>query len=642
MILAGGESLEIVGVLPVGFSFPLGNDLNLGAPLPRRADYWRPLALDPAQFNPTAEFNYLAIARLRPGFTLEAAEQEWTRNSQNLVNSVGGNLNVSVKAVSLPDAIWGGVNQPLELLSMAVAAVLLICCLNVSNLMLARLLTRRHEHALRTSLGAGRGRLLLEMLSEGVLLVALGGALGLLWASWLVRVLPAWTSLPLPSSANLEFDWRVALFGLGVCGLTTVLAAAIPAWRFSMVDPNEAMRSTGATRNSTGSGAASRLRKVLVGVEVGVCVLLLVCAGLLVRSFEKLMNVDRGFDAGRAIVFEAQLPSDRYIRDVERLPMWRMIFERLAALPGVSAVGAINRLPMASERGVNGVLAEGEPPRPVPEQPLANYRAATTNYFAAAGIAVRAGRIFDESEADSTGVVISENLAHRVWPGQDSVGRRFRRNGEGEWLTVLGIVADVKQVSLEAAAPMMVYQRDRGQSGLNVVVRTSLAPETFGQTLRAEIAQADRSILIDDIRSLEQAVSASTAKRRWQTILLSMFAGVAALLAGLGIWGVVSYAVNQRRNEIGVRMALGASAGSVVMLVIRQGLRPIAIGALTGALLSLVAARTLESQLFGITALDVPTFLGALALLIAIAATACALPARRAATVDPAESLRVE
>jgi ABC-type antimicrobial peptide transport system permease subunit len=229
-----------------------------------------------------------------------------------------------------------------------------------------------------------------------------------------------------------------------------------------------------------------------------------------------------------------------------------------------------------------------------------------------------------------------------VWPGQDPINRRFRRNGEGESLTVLGVVADVKQASLEAAAPLMVYRRDRGQSGVNVVVRTSLPLEAFAQTLRAEIGQIDRSIMLDDIHSFEQAVSASTAKRRWQTLLLSLFAGVAALLAGLGIWGVVTYAVNQRRNEIGVRMALGASAASVVMLVIRQGLQPIAVGALTGGLLSLVGARALESQLYGIRALDVPSFLGALALLIVIAATACALPARRAATVDPAESLRVE
>jgi putative ABC transport system permease protein len=642
MSLAGGESLEIVGVLPAEFSFPLGNDLNLGVGLPPRADYWRPLALARSQLNPLAEFNYLAVARVRPGFTLEAAEQEWSGLSRNLVKSAGGSFDVSVKAVAIADAIWGGVNQPLQLLSMAVGAVLLICCLNVSNLVLARLLARRHEHALRTSLGASRARLLWEMLSEGALLVAGGGALGLLWAGWLMSVLPGWVSLPLPQSANLAFDWRVALFAVGVCGLATVLAAAIPAWRFATTDPNDVMRSSGATRTSTSSRATIRLRSVLVAAEVGICVLLLVCAGLLLRSFGQLMNVDRGFDAAQATVFEAQLPADRYAREVERLPMWRTIFERLAALPGVSAVGAVNRLPMAPERGINGVLAEGEPARPVTEQPLANYRAATTGYFAAAGIGLRKGRIFDESAADSTGVVISENLARRVWPGQDPVGRRFRRNGEGDWFTVLGVVADVKQVNLEAAAPMMVYQRDRGQGGLNVVVRTSLPLEVFAKTLRAEIAQIEGSILIDDIRSLEQVVSASTARRRWQTLLLSLFAGVAALLAGLGIWGVVSYAVSQRRKEIGVRMALGGSAGSVVRLVVVQGLRPIALGALGGGVLSLVAARGLESQLFGIHAFDIPSFLGATALLIAVAATACVLPARRAATVDPAASLRVD
>lgn len=642
LTLAGGESLEIVGVLPAEFSFPLGNDLNLGTGLPPRADYWRPLALERSQLNPLAEFNYLAIARVRHGFTLEAAQQEWTRLSQNLVKSAGGSFDVSVRAVSIADAIWGGVNQPLQLLSMAVGAVLLICCMNVSNLVLARLLVRRHEHALRMSLGASRARLFWEMLSEGALLVAGGCALGLLWAGWLMSVLPAWTSLPLPRSANLAFDWRVALFSVAICGLATVLAAAIPAWRFATADPNDVMRSSGVTRTSTSSRSANRLRSMLVSAQVGICILLLVCAGLLLRSFAQLMNVGRGFNAAQAIVCEAQLPADRYARDAERLPMWRIIFDRLAALPGVSAVGAINRLPLAPERGINGVLAEGEPARPLSEQLLANYRTATSGYFAAAGISLSKGRIFDESVADTAGVVISENLARRAWPGQDPVGRRFRRNGEGDWFTVLGVVADVKQVNLEAAAPMMVYQRDRGQSGLNVVVRTSLPPEAFAKTLRAEMAQIDRSILIDDIRSLEQVVSASTARRRWQTLLISMFAGVAALLAGLGIWGVVSYAVSQRRNEIGVRMALGASAGSVVRLVVGQGLRPIALGALGGGLLSLVTARALESQLFGIHAFDLPSFLGTTALLIVVAATACVLPARRAARVDPADSLRVD
>lgn len=411
---------------------------------------------------------------------------------------------------------------------------------------------------------------------------------------------------------------------------------------FATADPNDVMRSSGVTRTSTSSRSANRLRSMLVSAQVGICILLLVCAGLLLRSFAQLMNVGRGFNAAQAIVCEAQLPADRYARDAERLPMWWIIFERLAALPGVSAVGAINRLPLAPERGINGVLAEGEPARPLSEQLLANYRTATSGYFAAAGISLSKGRIFDESVADTAGVVISENLARRAWPGQDPVGRRFRRNGEGDWFTVLGVVADVKQVNLEAAAPMMVYQRDRGQSGLNVVVRTSLPPEAFAKTLRAEMAQIDRSILIDDIRSLEQVVSASTARRRWQTLLISMFAGVAALLAGLGIWGVVSYAVSQRRNEIGVRMALGASAGSVVRLVVGQGLRPIALGALGGGLLSLVTARALESQLFGIQAFDLPSFLGTTALLIVVAATACVLPARRAARVDPADSLRVD
>lgn len=638
--LAGGESPEVIGVLPAGFSFLRGNDLNLAYQLPRRADFWRPLALERGQFNPVAEFNHLAVARVRSGVAAPAAVEEWTRLSRGLARSAERDFDVTVNAVTLRESIWGGVSQPLLLLSAAVGAVLLICCLNVANLMLSRMLGRLHEFALRASLGAGRGRLILEMLAEGVILSFAGGFAGLLGARALVRALPRWTSIGLPSSANLDFDWRVSTFAFALCVLAAMLASLFPALRFSQADPQDAMRQSGTGRGVAGSRRANHLRAVLVGAEVALCVVLLVSAGLLLRSFDRLLRVEPGFEAARVVMFDAQLPVDRYAKPEQRLAVWRELLVRLAALPGVTGVGAANKLPMSPESNVNGVFAEGQPRKSSFELPMANYRAATPGYFDAAGIRLHAGRVYTDSKADHTAVVVSKNLADRIWPGQDPLGRRFQRNGEGEWLTVVGVSADVKQAGLDSAAPMMVYRGERGTGGLTVVVRTSLAPAAFHRVVREEVARIDSAIMLDGVRTMEELVSATTARRRWQTLLLSLFAGVAAMLAGLGIWGVVSYTVGQRRNEIGVRMALGAKTGNVVGLVVRQALRPIAAGAAVGVACAMAASRLLESLLFGIEPLDFPSYAGAALLLVIVAAAACAIPARNAARINPVDSLR--
>jgi putative ABC transport system permease protein len=637
--LNGGESPLIVGVLPEHFDFLRGNDLNLKYPLPGRADFWRPLPVDTSRFNPLTEFNFLVIARFKPGVSVRLGEDELTRISQGLVKDQAV---VTANAAALPAAIWGGVRQPLLLLSAAIGAVLLICCLNVANLMLARHLGRWREYAVRASLGASRGRLIIEMVSEGAMLAMLGGAAGLAGALALIRALPGWTSIPLPSSAVLAFDWRVACFAFAVCAAAAVLASIFPALRFSLASPQDAMRTGGSSRTVAGSRAAGRMRSALVAAEVSLCVVLLVAAGLLIRSLDSLMRVDSGFNASQAVTVNVQLPVDLYKTPEQRLAAWRRVTEKLSSIPGVTAVGTMNRLPMSSENNVNGVLAEGEPPRAILDQPLANYRVATAGYFPAAGVRLLSGRLYTDADTDRAAVVISDNLAQRVWPGVDPVGRRFRRNGEGEWFTVVGVVAGVRQSSLEAAPSMMVYRGERGTGGLSVVVRTAMTPGAAAAAVREAINSVDRAIMMDEVRSMADLVAATTAKRRVQTILIGLFAAVAVLLAGLGIWGVVSYTAGQRRNEIGVRMALGATPASAAALVLRQGLRPVAIGALTGIALAIAATRFIESLLFGVRPMDTVTYLASGAVLLVIAVAASAIPARAAARVDPMQSLRAE
>lgn len=637
--LNGGESPLIVGVLPERFAFLRGNDLNLKYPLPGRADFWRPLAVDTSRFNPLTEFNYIVIARFKQCVSVRLGEEELTRISQGLVKQQAG---VSVNAVALPSAIWGGVRQPLLLLSAAIGAVLLICCLNVANLMLARHLGRWREYAVRASLGASRGRLIIEMVSEGAMLALLGGAAGLAGALSLMRALPGWTSIPLPSSAVLAFDWRVASFAFALCAAAAVLASLFPALRFSMAAPQDAMRSGGSSRSVAGSRAAGRMRNALVAAEVSLCVVLLVSAGLLIRSLDSLMRVDSGFNAAQAVTVNVQLPVDLYKTPEERLAAWRRVTEKLSSIPGVSAVGTMNRLPMSSEQNVNGVLAEGEPPRAILDQPLANYRVATAGYFPAAGIRLLSGRLYTDADADRSAVVISDNLAKLVWPGTDPIGRRFRRNGEGEWFTVIGVVAGVRQSSLEAAPSMMVYRGERGTGGLSVVLRTAMGTGAVAAAVREAVNSVDRTIMMDELRSMEDLVAATTSKRRVQTILIGIFAAVAVLLAGLGIWGVVSYTAGQRKNEIGIRMALGATPAGAAALVLRQGLRPVAIGAVAGIALAIAATRFIESLLFGVQPLDTVTYVVSGALLLTVAAAASAIPARAAARVDPVQSLRAE
>jgi putative ABC transport system permease protein len=637
-LILDGRPLEIVGVLPASFYFPKENELNYAFHLASGVDVWCPNVLIEQDYNPSAEFNYFAIGRLRPNISSDAATAELNRVSSTLLSSANSPVKATVNLVQVATAMQAGVRDALFLLSAAVFAVLLICCVNVANLLLARALNRRKELAVRTSLGASRLRLLGDRLAESVVIAICGGFAGVLTAHWLLRAHALFAGTGIPRIEEAAIDLRVLPFSFAITAFAAIVAGALPAWRFSAIDPQEGLRQNG---GNTSDPFARTIRSLLVGAQVALCVLLLVAAGLLARSFAQLVSVDKGFDAQNLVTVSVDLPPGKYGAAAHRRAAFEQLFVRLNSLPGVAAAGGVNHLPMRSESSINGMLPEGDSPRPWTEQVPANYRVASSGYFAAAGISVVAGRVFEDTDADLDAAVISLNAANRLWPGQDPIGRRLRRNGEDGWIRVVGVVSNVRQAGLDREPPMIVYRPNEGLNSFSIAVRTTLPAATATSAIRRAILDLDRNSRLGPMQTMEELVASTTVRRRLQANIVTAFALTALLLASLGIFGVISYSTAQRRAEIGLRLALGASTRDVVMLVMRQGLAPVVLGAILGIGGAIAVAHTMRSMLFGISPVDIPTFVGSLAVLSLVAVLACGIPAWRASGIAPLESLRI-
>jgi predicted permease len=629
----------VVGVLPSGFRFPRSETLGASGVLDVQAEIFKPIAINLKEVSLDGEFNYNVIARLKHGVAASQALAELNVVQASIAKNLPEKLELKAKLAALEEVVVGPARQGLLVLLCAVGAVLLIVCVNLANLLLARSAGRAREFAIRTALGASRPRLLQQALTESLLLATAGGALGVVLAYWGLGLLVKGAPLDLPRLDEVHLDGRVLAFALLISTLTGLLFGILPAWRSSGASPLDALK-TGSHTTTEGSRGA-RVRALLVSLEVGLSAVLLIAAGLLTTSFVRLMQVDKGFATESVLAVDVALPDSKYEKQEQREQFYQRAIAGLESLPGVRSAAVINWLPLQGEMWVDIVWLPGDN-RPMFERPFANMRFISPGYFKTAGIALRRGRTFEETDRRKKMAVISQRVAERLWPGQDPVGRQFGHN-DNEMYQVIGVSADVR-VSLHQDPVLTVYLPywDRARSNASVVVRTAMDPRAIAAAVRAEIWKIDPEVPVPAMRTMGQLVSDSVGQQRFQMLLLASFAGGALLLASLGIYGVVSYSVSRRRNEIGIRMALGARGADVYRMVLRQGLAPVVLGLFAGVAVALAVGRILSSLLFQVSPTD-PLTIGIVTLLLgAVAVVACSVPAVRAMRVEPMNALRYE
>ncbi len=634
-----GEPHAIVGVLPAGFRYP-------GQPLlgtTTEIDLWLPLAANQLTPIPQRSLRFLkVIGRRRPDAPAAQARRELRALGDRLAEEhPDSDRGFAVDAQPLAAQVKGHFRSSLLLLLGAVGFVLLMACANVANLVLARNAARRRELTVRAALGAPGARLLRQLLAEGLVLAALGGALGLALAHLCLRALLAAAPAGLIPDRRIALDPRSLLFTAAVTLGCAVAAGVLPGWRLLRLELAASLRDSARALTA----GHHRLRGVLVAFEVAVALTLLVGAGLLVRSFARLLDVDPGFTPGRLVRLSTQTPPAARTAE-QRTAVYEAIAERLRAVPGVVSVGAVSRLPLMGSNLGSWLLVEGRA-APPGERPEVEYRVATPSYFATMGIALRAGRLFDARDASLRAPValINQRAARTFWPGTDPVGKRIKLGADTDrkpWIAIAGVVADVRHFGLDAEPRPEVYL-PFAHSPLFapiLVVRTAADPAPLVGALGAAVRAAVPGLPVYDVSPMRELVAASTAQRRFLMGLLAAFAAAALLLAALGVYGIAAQAVVQRTREIGLRMALGASPAAALRLVLADGLRAILPGLAAGAAAAAGLTRAMRGALFAVSPLDPLSFAAAALVLGACALLACYAPARRATRVDPLVALR--
>jgi predicted permease len=642
-LLLDDRAFEVVGVLAADLRFPKINQLYAMTVSGDRPEIWRPFAVREDERSLNADYNFACIVRLAPGVTREHALTELAAAQARVTALMPYPAKLRAALVPLKDQITGRTRAGLGLMAAAVGVVLVIGCANIMNLLLARLTNREREIAVRRTLGASRGRLVRQLVIENLILASLGGALGVAIAYGALHVLVASAPVEIPRMDEVRIDGRVLLFATGLSVLSALLFGTWPAWRSADAAPRPGL--AGSSRSTTAGRAHVRVRAVLVGTEVALTTLCLVAGGLLLHSFVKLLGVDKGFETSQTVYLTLNLPGSRYA-DLERSAVFlRGLLERLEQTPRIQSAGVVNRLPLSGEGGNASVTVEERGPAS-PDFAIADVRNVNPGYFQTVGIPLRRGAIFAEGHRGRPVVLLSALAAERLWPGVDPIGRRLRFGGaNAPWREVIGIVGDIRGVSLEKTPSVTVYVPywDRRSSGPPaLVLRTDASVAAVSSLVRSVIRDLDPSVPVADVVSLGEVVAGSVAPRRFQMTLVLLFAGLASLLACIGVYGVVSYWVAQRVPEIGVRMALGAEPAAVHRLVIRQGLLPVALGLLAGLVVSLGAGRVLGTLLYGVTPRDPLTMTAAASALLLVAVTAIHLPARRAMHIEPIAALRQE
>jgi putative ABC transport system permease protein len=637
-----GRSFTVIGIMTSDFMFPF-----------RATELWTPVgqaSKDPGWENRGNHPGLTGIARLKTGVTLAQARDDMDRVAVNLERQYpdenAGNRVTIISA--LENAVRGSsagerIRPALLVLLGAVGFVLLIACANVANLLLARATTRQKEFAIRTALGASRSRIVRQLLTESILLSVAGGGLGLLLARWGVKLIIAVSPNSIPRSREINLDGRVLAFTIGVSVLTGIIFGLVPALQSSKPDLNETLKDAG--RGSTGS--RHLFRSGLVVSEVALTLVLLIGAGLMIRSFYHLQQVDPGFNDDHLLTFNISLPPKKYPEEAQKINFYEQLAEKIRALPGVQTVGVSSGLPLGNNGWQTSFRVEGQPEPEPGHTPLTEACVATPDYFQAMGITLLTGRNFTEQDVKDAPHVtlIDEEFARRYWPGEVAVGKNIKNGRNDPPITVIGIVRRVKMDGLnEDSNRVQSYYpfRQLPNGGMTVVVKTASDPMGIVSAARQQVLEIDPNQPVYNVNTMEQLRADSIAPDRLTLMLLGSFAAVALILAGVGIYGVMAYSVTQRTHEIGIRMALGARQGDVLGMVIRQGMKLAVVGVAIGLGGAWVATRLMSSLLFGVSATDPVTFAVISVILTGVALGACFVPARRATKVDPMIALRYE
>ena len=649
-VVINGESHVVVGIAPPSLLVPTRLQMHPLLMFAPRIDIWKPIAPAPSTLN-NESWDHGVLARLPAGANLEDGRRqiETMLNDRARREMPRVKTQAAIQLIPIREIYAAKVRLRLLLVLGASALLLLTACASIANVFLANVASRANEFATRIALGAGRARILSQTLTETLLLASLGGIVGVVIATYGVDVLTFYGPDEVRSMADTRLNLPLLLVAMTVSLLTGVACGIVPAWRAFRRDPGADLQE--GTRTSLGGRRAGRSRQVLVGVEMALATMLLASAGLLLHSFVKVMNTDRGYDVERVLTADLSLFGQRYSAAAGRVAFYRDLVDRVRALPGVLAAGAINNLPAvsASDGASRTIFYAGDNDFQglVLQRPVAMIRSVTTGYFAASGSSLLAGRVLADHEAAQI-AVITESLARRMWPGEPLnaiIGREIRQgDSTTPAIAIAGVVADAHPGGLDREPPPAIYRpyAQWASGPMTLVMRTSGDPAASAQALRAEVRKMDPNLPISAMRTMREIVSTGVAQRRFQMALTSLFALVALLLGAVGVYGVVSYAVACRTRDIGLRMALGALPADVMRWVFASGMLPVLIGVAAGLAGAIAVATALRGLLFGVTPTDPLSLVAVVSVLLLSTGLACYLPARRAAALDPMIALRHE
>jgi putative ABC transport system permease protein len=640
-VLLSGRSYSVLGVMPPGWKFPVGED---------RTDYVMPLPpLTPDRLAQRGSSFLKIIARLRPGVSPKQAEAELAPiTTRHATQYPDYNLDRGLRVVPLLEDVVGNVRPALLVLLGAVALVLLIACANVANLLLARAAARSREIGIRAALGASRIRIVRQLLAESFVLALLGGAGGLLLAWWGVDVLRALGPQNVPRLSEIQINYTVAAFTFGLAILSTIAFGLVPALQVSRSNVSDALQQ--GSKGLTGGVHGARMRTILVVSQVSLSLLLLASAGLLIKSFFNLRSTNPGFEPTRLLVLDQVLPRARYPEPDQQRRFFEQLMPKLAALPGIEAVGGANPLPFSGNDSNNSFTIAGQPPIAPGIHPDASILSVLPGYFRAMKTPLRNGRAFDERDSDQATKIamINEAFARRYLPNENPIGQHILLDigdNKADSLEIIGVVADAKQTQLAAPVIPEMYQPHAQSPNRRMwlVLRTAQASLAgLDASVRRVVHEMDEEVYVSNLQPMESLIGKVLAQPRFNMLLLAVFAGVAMVLAAIGIYGVIAYSVTQRTREIGIRMALGAQRGDMLRMILGQSLTLVAIGLMIGLIASLAGTRLLSSLLYGVGATDLATYALVVALLGAAALLASYIPARRAMKVDPMIALQAE
>jgi putative ABC transport system permease protein len=651
-LLLNGRNYTVIGIMPAKFEFPIPLYGVQGNQFAERVDIWKPIAFTSEELKQRGSRSYGLITRLRPGVSLTQAQAELDKIISNWVQTYKDNYGgggFGAKIYALHDQVVGQMRTGLGILLGAVVFVLLIACANLATMLLARASARERELAIRVALGAGRWRLLRQMLTESVLLAAAGAAIGIFLSVWGLELLKEIGARTIPRLAEVDVDLVVLIVTTVVAVGTGILFGLIPAFASAKPELTEVLKEGG--RSSTTGARRNQVRNSLVVAEIALALVLLVGAGLLLKSYARVQNIDPGFDRRNILTAELDLSetkypqrgSDNYNHGAAMTNFWNEALRRVQQLPGVEAAGLTVVLPLSGSNTDSSFAIEGRELRPSEPGPDEELRIVTADYFRVLRTPLLRGRFFSEGDnVDAPGVaIINDALAKKYWLNEDALGKRITfsdtRKPDVKWLTIVGIVRSIRHRGLDVDPAPEYYLplAQRPQSSMILAVRSVQDSRGLASAIRREIQSIDPDQPIANVRTLENVTADSVAPRRMSMVLLGAFAGIALLLAGVGIYGVISYLVVQRTHEIGVRMALGAQRSDVLRLVVGHAAKLVGIGTLIGLLLALFSTRTLSALLYNVGAFDAGTFIFVTIALAAIAVLASYIPALRATRADP-------